>query len=44
MYDFMFGGGKNGTGSRVKVKVTFCIISPKLLLTGNVSFFVSSDN
>jgi hypothetical protein len=36
--------GKNGTGSGVKVNVTSDVTPPNLLLTGNVSCVVRSDN
>lgn len=35
---------KNGTGTRFKVNVPPCIIPPNIVLIGNVTFVVWSDN
>lgn len=43
-YDVSFAVDRNGTGSGVKVNVTPCFALPSLLLIGNVTFVVSSDN
>jgi hypothetical protein len=36
----MFAVGKNGTGSGVKINVTFCFVPPN----GNVTFVIGSEN
>ena len=40
----MFPVDKNGTGSEIKVSVISCITPPNLLIIGNVTFVIVSDN
>ena len=44
LYDVVFAMDKNGTCSGVIVNITSCITPPNLLLIGNVTFVIGSDN
>ena len=43
LYDVVFAMDKNGTCSGVIVNITSCITPPNLLLIGNVTFVIGSD-
>lgn len=44
LYDVTFAVDKNGAGSGVKVNVASCITPPNLLLNGNATFVIDTDN